>query len=127
MYMQAINLLLINVEAITKNSIVIAILGYSIVFIALVLLYMVFYYMPKILNKSEKQKIMREQKISAEEAEKAMNISVEVNAAIGMGIFMYYNEYHDEDNNILTIKRVSKVYSPWSSKIYSVRNAFNRI
>ena len=27
---------------------------------------------------------------------------------------------------VLTIKQISKAYSPWSSKIYAVRNQFNR-
>ncbi|MDX9905877.1 MAG: lamin tail domain-containing protein, partial [Bacteroidales bacterium] len=40
--------------------------------------------------------------------------------AIAMALFLY-NEVHDEESNILTIERVSRIYSPWSSKYYNMR------
>ena len=43
----------------------------------------------------------------------------EVVAAISMGIHMYLNKQHDNENAILTIKQARKLYSPWSSKIYA--------
>ena len=46
----------------------------------------------------------------------------EVNAAIATALYMYFNELHDDESNIITIKKVSKFYSPWSSKIYGLRN-----
>jgi hypothetical protein len=56
-----------------------------------------------------------------------VTLTGEVNAAICMAMLMHFNEIHDEEDNVMTIKKVSKTYSPWSSKIYSVRNYFNRI
>jgi glutaconyl-CoA/methylmalonyl-CoA decarboxylase subunit delta len=46
----------------------------------------------------------------------------EVQAAIAMALYLHFNEMHDEESNIITIQRVSKTYSPWSSKIYNMRN-----
>lgn len=43
-------------------------------------------------------------------------------AAIAMAIYLHMNEMHDTESNIITIQRVSKAYSPWSSKIYNMRN-----
>lgn len=43
-------------------------------------------------------------------------------AAIAAALYLYFNEIHDEESNIITVKRVSKTYSPWSSKLYSMRN-----
>jgi len=43
-------------------------------------------------------------------------------AAIAMAIYLHMNEMHDEESNVITIQRVSKAYSPWSSKIYNMRN-----
>ena len=31
-------------------------------------------------------------------------------------------EIHDEESNVLTIDRIQRRYSPWSSKIYSMNN-----
>jgi hypothetical protein len=48
-------------------------------------------------------------------------MSGEVNAAIAMALYLYQSEMHDRENTVLTIKKVSKIYSPWSSKIYTLR------
>ncbi|HAH59495.1 MAG TPA: phage tail protein, partial [Bacteroidales bacterium] len=31
-------------------------------------------------------------------------------------------ELHDHEDAVLTIKKVARTYSPWSSKIYGLRN-----
>lgn len=43
-------------------------------------------------------------------------------AAIAMALYLHFNEMHDEESNVITIQRISKTYSPWSSKIYNMRN-----
>ncbi|MDP2335195.1 MAG: OadG family transporter subunit [Bacteroidota bacterium] len=48
-------------------------------------------------------------------------MSGEVNAAIAMALYLYQNETHDYENTVLTIQKVSRNYSPWSSKIYTLR------
>jgi hypothetical protein len=49
------------------------------------------------------------------------NISGEVNAAIAMALYLYSSELHDQENPVITMIRVSRTYSPWSSKIYGLR------
>lgn len=111
--------------AISSNSIMIALLGYSIVFIALVLLYTIFYFMPKLLSIGQGRN--KGVKSTSSPSAAKVTLTGEVNAAICMAMLMHFNEIHDEEDNVMTIKKVSKTYSPWSSKIYSVRNYFNRI
>ena len=45
----------------------------------------------------------------------------EIYAAISMALYLYSNELHDQENPVITMIRTSKTYSPWSSKIYSLR------
>jgi Na+-transporting methylmalonyl-CoA/oxaloacetate decarboxylase gamma subunit len=52
-------------------------------------------------------------------------MSGEVNAAIAMAIHLYTSEMHDYENTVLTIQKVSRTYSPWSSKIYTLRKIPN--
>jgi glutaconyl-CoA/methylmalonyl-CoA decarboxylase subunit delta len=40
--------------------------------------------------------------------------------AIALALYLN-NELHDEESNVLTIERVSRIYSPWSSKYYNMR------
>ncbi len=46
-------------------------------------------------------------------------------AAIAAALYLYNNELHDEENAILTINKVAKSYSPWSSKLYNM-NVYKR-
>ncbi len=50
-------------------------------------------------------------------------ISGEVNAAIAMSLYLFESESHDFENTVLTIHKVSRNYSPWSSKIYTLRKS----
>ena len=43
-------------------------------------------------------------------------------AAIAMALDMFYDEAHDNESNVITIKRIERRYSPWSSKIYGTNN-----
>ena len=53
-------------------------------------------------------------------------ISGEVTAAICMALSESQNDVHDIENTILTIRRVERKYSPWSSKIYGLRSPIER-
>ena len=50
-------------------------------------------------------------------------LSGEVNAAIVMALYLYSNELHDQEDPIITMTKVSRTYSPWSSKIYGLRKS----
>ncbi|MDR1273405.1 MAG: OadG family protein [Odoribacteraceae bacterium] len=47
-------------------------------------------------------------------------------AAIAAAIHVYSAELHDEEAAVLTINRVSRTYSPWSSKIHGLNTYFNK-
>jgi hypothetical protein len=48
-------------------------------------------------------------------------VSDEEAAAIALAIHMYKIEMHDMESLTITLKKVSRIYSPWSSKIYTLR------
>jgi len=50
------------------------------------------------------------------------NINGDENAAICTALYLYFTELHDEEKYVMTVKKVSKTYSPWSSKIYGIFN-----
>lgn len=95
------------------------VIGYAIVFIALLLLYISFYNLTKLLS-GNIRKLLKKQGQAVDKKNTA-ELSGEVNAAIAASLYLYYNELHDQENTVLTINRVSRAYSPWSSKIYSLR------
>ena len=50
----------------------------------------------------------------------------EISAAIAMALFELRGNVHDVENTVITINRVKRRYSPWSSKIYALREAARR-
>jgi glutaconyl-CoA/methylmalonyl-CoA decarboxylase subunit delta len=108
-----------------------AIIGMGIVFMILLLLFFVFSNTPKIYTTDFKEKLAsffsfgKKQNDAIYQQEKPeikpSDLSGEVNAAIAAAIFLYRSELHDYENTVLTINKVSRTYSPWSSKIYGLR------
>lgn len=45
----------------------------------------------------------------------------EIAAVIAMAIDMHIRDIHDYEKTVLTIQKVMRPYSPWSSKIYGMR------
>jgi glutaconyl-CoA/methylmalonyl-CoA decarboxylase subunit delta len=107
-------------SSINGDAIIICVVGYVIVFTALLLLYFVFNNLPKLLKL--KINLRNRNKVENGRIIKEVSVTGEVNAAISVALYMYFNELHDEESNVITIKKVSKAYSPWSSKIYGIRN-----
>ena len=103
-------------------GITVALVGFSIVFFSLTVLVIVFTRLPKVINRlfnKDKAK-SKKQKRKEEEAKEDEFMEGNVTAAISLALHLYFNELHDEESNVVTIKKVRKAYSPWSSKIYSV-------
>ncbi len=111
-------------------GLVMAILGMGIVFTILLLLYLVFTNTPKLFTQNFKQQLRgifrkKKQEAGIEEVQKAepeQDLTGEINAAIAAAVHLYRSELHDFEDTVLTMKKVSRTYSPWSSKIYGLRN-----
>ncbi|MDL2289838.1 hypothetical protein LJB95_00345 [Paludibacteraceae bacterium OttesenSCG-928-F17] len=43
-------------------------------------------------------------------------------AAISLALHLFFNEAHDIESNVITIKRKEQRYSPWNLKIYGITN-----
>jgi signal transduction histidine kinase len=69
-----------------------------------------------------RSEIMEKRMMQKKSQEKAADKEMDAEAAIAMALYLYFNEMHDEESDVITVKRVSKTYSPWSSKLYSMRN-----
>ena len=67
------------------------------------------------------KRVMKTSGLSKEEARSVTSKSGEIFAAIAMAIHEITEDEHDDENTVLTIKNVARNYSPWSSKIYTLR------
>ena len=108
-----------------KTGVGLTIIAMSVVFTALLLLYLSFKNIAKLFSLDlKKAKLIKKGKLKEADAIKS-DTTGEVAAAIAMSLYLYLEQLHDEENTIITIKRISKTYSPWSSKIYGLRQ-FNK-
>ncbi len=102
------------------NGIGMASIAMAVVFTSLALLYLIFKttgsYFQRRARKAKKGVHVEGVPDKIEE-----ELSGEVSAAIAMALHLFQSEIHDEENTVLTIKKVSRTYSPWSSKIYTLR------
>ena len=97
----------------------------GVVFLGLIVLYLVFKFIGNTAVNVSRKRAMKASGLSKEEAKGVANQSGEIYAAIAMAIYEE-TELHDEENTILTIKKTARSYSPWSSKIYMLRETPNK-
>lgn len=101
-----------------------AISAMSVVFLGLILLYICFKLIGKAAIKLRKRNAMIAHDITDKQEAKEKKLGEapgEVIAAISMALHEAQGADHDVEETILTISRVKRSYSPWSSKIYTLR------
>ena len=96
----------------------------GVVFFGLILLYICFRGIGKLAIMLRRRNAMEAKDIKCEEEAKEKKLGEapgEVIAAISMAMHEMQNDVHDVEDTVLTITRVKRTYSPWSSKIYTLR------
>jgi len=94
--------------------------GIVLVFVVLTLLVLIFIFTSNLLTHQVKSKNVKLGKETGNSTKYGRNIPAGDTAAIAMALHLYLNDFHEEESNIITIKRIERRYSPWSSKIYGI-------
>jgi len=87
-----------------------------VVFMAVILLIVLFIVVGKALDDKKAQKAA----LAKTGDPKADGISEAGKVAVAMALHLYYG-VHDNESDVITLKRVQSRYSPWSSKIYGIQ------
>lgn len=106
-----------------------AISAMSVVFSGLLLLFILFKYLGKASVHLRRRKAMEVKGITDKKEAKEKQLGEapsEVFAAIAMAMHEMQSDVHDVEETVLTITRVKRSYSPWSSKIYTLRETPHR-
>lgn len=111
-------------QKLDSSGVMLTVMAMAIVFSALIMLSICFYIFGKInANIARKNKAVA-QKTDIDHTE-IENDSSEAIAAISMALHQHLNA-HDYEDTVLTINKVKRAYSPWSSKIYTLRETPNK-
>ena len=109
----------------SKNTtVVVSVWPMSVVFCGLLLLFILFKCVGKISVNLSKRNAMKVKGITDKQEAKEKKLGEapgEVFAAIAMAMHEMQSDVHDVEETVLTITRVKRSYSPWSSKIYTLR------
>lgn len=97
----------------------------SVVFLGLMLLYLSFKFVGKAAISASQR---RAAKASGETVvdKSTEPVSGEIYAAIFTALYEATEDVHDIENTVLTINKVARNYSPWSSKIYGLREQLKK-
>lgn len=105
------------------NGFGMTVMAMAIVFSALLVLCLAFYGIGKINSAISRKNKLRAQGKEAESLSDIRSIAHDTGeeiAAIAMALRDHL-EAHDTESTILTLKKIRRAYSPWSSKIYNLR------
>ena len=96
----------------------------SVVFCGLILLFIAFKIVGRVSVSLSKRNAMKAKGITDKQEAKEKKQGEapgEIFAAIAMAMYEMQSDVHDVEDTVLTITRVKRSYSPWSSKIYTLR------
>lgn len=80
-----------------------------------------FYFLKRTDNIINEEAKLSNQPVQADIKLNHEDVHEEEAAAIALAIHMYKSDMHDMDSFTITLRKVSRIYSPWSSKIYTLR------
>ncbi len=98
----------------------------AVVFLGLLILFLVFKQIGNIAINASKRNAQKAAGEGAAIAANAGQESGEIFAAIATALYEMSDDNHDIESTVLTIRKVQRSYSPWSSKIYTLRQSPNK-
>ena len=99
-----------------------AVLAMTVVFVALIILYLIFKYIGKYNIRQGKKRVAAKSGKALSEVQYG-ELPGETYAAVALALHLYIveSEAHDEESFVMTLQHTDRSYSPWSSKIYGLR------
>lgn len=98
----------------------------AVVFLGLIILYLVFKQIGNAAIRASKRNAKNAAGEGVTLSDNAGQESGEIFAAIATALYEMSDDNHDIENTVLTIRKVQRTYSPWSSKIYTLRQTPNK-
>ena len=95
-------------------------IGFALVFLVLVLLIYIMRFMGWVFTRQKKAaKVAAGVAVADDDHHEAIT-DQEIAAAIITALKLYKSNLHDQESEMLTIHRITRAYSPWSSKIHGL-------
>ena len=102
-----------------SEMLLLALLGFVVVFTVLVLLIFIMKAMGWVFTRQKKAAKIATKGVAAADEHEAIT-DQEIAAAIITALKLYKSNLHDQESEMITIHRIARAYSPWSSKIHGL-------
>lgn len=111
-----------NIKENDRYGFAITIMAMCIVLFALIVLSVFFLGFGKISSSMQSKKKLEAKGLTKETASDDHDVDTgDVIAAIALALSQHFDDTHDLEDTILTIRHMKRAYSPWNSKIYNMR------
>jgi hypothetical protein len=111
----------------TSTILLNSLLAICVVFSALTLLVFAFLLTSNLTKKSAFKRVKRLAKANNILHVKSSDISANEIAAISMALHLFFEDVHDKESNVITIKQLKRRFSPWNSKnFHLISNNYRR-
>lgn len=107
---------------VTNYTWTVTLVGLGIVFSVMMLLAIIFSFLPKLIHIKFDFKSLKKGNIEEAIERKEIVMTADEVTAIAMALSMYFDDLHENESNVITIKEIQKRYSPWSSKLFGMNN-----
>lgn len=104
------------------NALIITLFGFAQVFLVLMLLIMLLWLFGKLMTQ---KKPAQQPAAASTTATDQHALTTQEAVAVAMALHLLFEEAHDKESDVLTIRPEEHHYSPWSSKIYGINNLHN--
>ncbi len=108
-----------------STGIGITLMSMAIVITSLIILSLLFMAFGKISQRMQTKKRLKDYGIAHDDDNHEAS-SGEACAAIAAALYQYFNDRHDVEDTVLTMRKLKRAYSPWSSKLYGLRQVPER-
>ena len=95
-------------------------IGFALVFLVLVLLIYIMRFMGWVFTRQKKAAKAAATGVAVADDDHEAITDQEIAAAITTALKLYKSNLHDRESEMLTIHRITRAYSPWSSKIHGL-------
>lgn len=109
------------------NGLYVTLVSVVVVLVSLIVLCVLIYIFGRIMVRSARKKAALVKGVAETEAICDSVVNGELIAAIALALKLNKREQHDEESAVITINKVARVYSPWSSKIHGLTHMPERI
>lgn len=110
-----------NDTSILQQGLSITFVGISVVFLSLIILLFFMKFYVFLIAKFQSQKKQHLKSADTSKISTDGVISGEIATAITLAIHQSRQDFHDLEKTIITFNRITRPYSPWSSKIHGIR------